>query len=366
MIPYASKLLIPGKILLLYGPRQVGKTTLAKMIAEANGDEYLWFNCDEAEARQMLEGQSASKLRAAFGKYKIVIFDEAQRLQDVGLILKIAADTFKDIKFIATGSSSFDLARGVQESMAGRYFEILLMPLALDEIHKTQFQMKKDLPQRLVYGNYPEIVAKPDIALQTLRGIKESYLYKDILMLGDIKRPDLLDNLLQALSYQVGQLVSLSELANLLKTSKETIDRYIDLLEKCFIIFRLRAYSSNQRNEIAKMDKIYFYDVGIRNALINNFNILENRNDVGQLWENFAITERMKQTHNLGKFRQYYFWRNYSKKEVDLVEVENTRLKLFEFKWKASSKLKSYRVPTEFANEEFHIVTQEDLDVILK
>jgi len=226
--------------------------------------------------------------------------------------------------------------------------------------------MKKDLPQRLVYGNYPEIVTKPNFAYQTLSGIKESYLYKVILMLGDLKRPDMLDKLLQALAYQMGQLVSLNEIANLLKISKHTVERYIDLLEKCFIIFRLKAYSSNQRNEIAKMDKIYFYDVGIRNALINNFNIIENRNDVGQLWENFAILERMKQTQNNGKHRQYYFWRNYHKKEVDLVEVENTRLKLFEFKWKAGSKLKSYRVPTEFTNEEFHIVTQEDLDILLK
>jgi len=238
--------------------------------------------------------------------------------------------------------------------------------LALDEIHRTQLQMKKDLPQRLVYGNYPEIVTKPDFAYQTLSGIKESYLYKDIIMLGDLKRPDMLDKLLQALAYQMGQLVSLNEIANLLKISKHTVERYIDLLEKCFIIFRLKAYSSNQRNEIAKMDKIYFYDVGIRNALINNFNIIENRNDVGQLWENFAILERMKQTQNNGKHRQYYFWRNYHKKEVDLVEVENTRLKLFEFKWKAGSKLKSYRVPTEFTNEEFHIVTQEDLNILLK
>lgn len=337
-----------GKAVIIYGARQVGKTTLIKEIEKKYTDQSLYINCDEPDYRESLTNATSAELKEIIGHRKVVFIDEAQRVKNIGLTLKLLVDNFPNIQIVATGSSSLDLSNEIVEPLTGRKYEFQLFPFSLAELKQkySQIDIKRLLEKRIVLGMYPEIVEKPDEAKSLLKSLASSYLYRDVLQYQNIRRPELLEKLLIALALQVGSEVSYNELANTLNVAKTTIASYIQLLEKSFVIFRLSPFSRNLRNELVKMRKIYFYDTGIRNALINNLNALELRQDVGPLWENFIIGERRKWNSNLGVSVNSYFWRTHKQQEIDYLEERDGILSAFEFKWQ-SSKL---RVPKAFLN----------------
>lgn len=338
-----------SKIIHIPGPRQVGKTTLVKHIAENSELPVLWLNCDETDIREMLYNSTSTKLKALIGKNKLIIIDEAQRVKDIGLTLKILVDNFPDIQIIATGSSSFEIANEINEPLTGRKYELFLFPLSFSEMvaHTSLIEEKRMLEHRMIYGYYPEVVTNPGEETEVLKGLSDSYLYKDILKWENIKKPVILEKLLQALALQLGNRVSYNELGQMTGADNETIERYIDLLEKTYIIFRLPSLSRNLRNELKKSRKIYFYDNGIRNAIIRNFNILSLRQDTGSLWENFLISERMKSTGYSGLWMNRFFWRTHSQQEIDYIEEYDGKFYAFEFKWSAIQKS---RFPRTFLN----------------
>ncbi len=329
-----------GKVIILYGARQVGKTTLVERLIE-NSKDYLYFNADNIEDRLQLEQESATKFRTLFSNKKLIIIDEAQRVKNIGLNLKIIYDQLH-IPIIATGSSAFELANNISESLTGRKHEYHLHPLSFEELseHFGVFEEYKNLSNRLIYGSYPEIVTQPSQQKEILNSLASSYLYKDILEWNKIKKSDKLIKLLQALAFQIGNQVSYNELAQIVGINKETVENYIDLLEKSFVIFSLKSFNRNLRTELKKSKKIYFYDNGIRNALINNFNQIELRNDVGALWENYIISERYKYNSNHNQFVNCFFWRTKNQQEIDFIEERNGKLYAYEFKWSAYKKAK--------------------------
>ena len=334
--------LFKGKALVITGARQVGKTTLVKHIASKSKYDSLYLNCDEPDIQAMLERPSSTQLKKIFGTNKLVIIDEAQRIKDIGLTSKIIVDEIPDVQLILTGSSAFDIGNVVNESLTGRKFEFSLYPLSFNELaeYSSLIEEKRTVGHRLLYGAYPDIVNHPGEEQDRLLMLTSSYLFKDIFSIGYIKKPYILDKLVKALALQVGSEVSLNELSNLLGVDKNTISNYIDLLEKTFVIFSLNSMSSNQRNELKKSRKIYFWDNGIRNAVIKNFNNIELRTDLGAIWENYIISERIKQIHNLGKWPNFYFWRTYQKQEVDLIEEWGGKHRAIEIKWKDKGKRK--------------------------
>jgi uncharacterized protein len=339
--------LFKGKVIIIYGPRRVGKTTLSKQLLE-NHERSRYINCELLENKAALKTTNSSALKSFLGNYRLIVLDEAQHIPDIGLILKILSDTFPEIQIIATGSSSFELGNRISEPLTGRSREYLLYPFSLRELLniKDLISVNADLDSILRFGLYPEVYGKPEKeAVEELSQISSTYLYKDILQFESLKRPNLLLNLLNALALQIGSEVSLNELSRMLGESVPTIQRYIELLEKSFVIFRLRSFSRNLRKEIAKGQKIYFFDLGIRNALIRNFNPLNLRSDTGGLWENFCIVERMKSNMNRRRFVNSWFWRTYDQKEVDYIEEEGGQLTAFEFKFRSSGK---NRIPREF------------------
>ena len=341
------KRLFRGKAIILYGPRQVGKTTLVTSLLEKRKEKTLFLNGDEPDVRELLEGVTSSRLKALFGKSRIVFIDEAQRIREIGLTLKLITDQIKEVQLIATGSSAFDLASHTKEPLTGRKYEFHLFPLAFGEMveHHGLLEEKRLLKHRLVFGYYPEIVTCPGEERELLRLLADSYLYKDLLTLENIKKPVLLEKILKALALQLGNEVSYHEIGQLVGADKNTVEKYIDLLEKAFVVFRLPAFSRNLRNEIKKGKKIYFYDNGIRNAVIGNFSPIEKRNDVGELWENFLISERMKYLRYSGLYPGRYFWRTVQQQEIDYLEERDGQLYAFEFKW---SKNKHIRFPRTF------------------
>jgi predicted AAA+ superfamily ATPase len=334
------KWLNKGKVLVVTGARQVGKTTMLKNMFANVQNDVLWLNADETRVRNRLSELDVANLSNVIGKYKIVIIDEVQRVANAGLLLKILVDNFKDVQFIATGSSALDISEQIFEPLTGRYLLFHLYPFSLAELYpsKSVFEIENTLSFHLIYGNYPDIVKIQTDAEILLKNLANQYLYKDVLVWKDIRKPQLLDNLLKLLAYQVGSEVSVHELANNLKVSSETIESYIDLLEKSFVIFRLNAYSTNPRKEITKMNKIYFWDNGIRNAVIGNFDAANIRQDVGQLWENFVISERIKMNNWLAPNCKSYFWRNYNQSEVDYIEINQNELLAYEIKWNIHKK----------------------------
>ncbi|MEX1191187.1 MAG: ATP-binding protein [Brumimicrobium sp.] len=344
-----KKWLNKGKVLVITGARQVGKTTMLQNMFDDADQKVLWLNADETRVRTRLSELDVAALGNVVGKYKTVIIDEVQRIQNAGLLLKILADNFKNVQFIATGSSALDISESIFEPLTGRYLLFHLYPFTLAEIYKQEsvFEIENRLPFHLVYGNYPDIYKHQKEAETLLKNLSNQYLYKDVLVWKDIRKPQLLDKLLKLLSYQVGSEVSIHELSNQLQVSSETIDIYIDLLEKSFVLFRLPAYSTNPRKEVSKMNKIFFWDNGIRNAVIGNYDDLSIRQDVGQLWENFVISERMKMNSWLAPDRKGYFWRNYNQSEVDYVEIEGNQLSAFEMKWNTH---KNHSVTRAFTN----------------
>jgi len=329
-----------GKVICIMGPRQTGKTTLARFIAESSKQPYLWINGDESDAGEYLSNTTSAKLRTLIGNNKLVIIDEAQRIQNIGITLKLFADNFSDIQVIATGSSSFELANTVNEPLTGRKIEYTLFPFSYREIsdHFGIIDERRLLEHRMIYGYYPEVVNSPGNEKEILRQLSESYLYRDLFSFGKIKKPPLLEKILKALALQLGSEVSYNEIGQLTGSDPETVEKYIDLLEKAFVVFRLSSLSRNLGNEIKKGRKIYFYDNGIRNSIIKNFNPLNLRTDTGAILENFLLAERMKANQYKGRWVNAYFWRTHAQQEINYIEEYSGKLHAYEFKWKTGRK----------------------------
>jgi len=350
------------KVLVVIGSRQVGKTTLVRSLCEKEGD-YLFINGDDAEDRVVLENAGKTKLEQIIGTNKTVFIDEAQRIKDIGLILKIIYDQIKGVRLIASGSSAFDLANEVNEPLTGRKWEFIMFPLSWNELnqHFGYFQHVKNLEQYLIYGLYPEIVVntnKEEILIQ----LSGSYLYKDLLQYKSIRKSDVLDKLLLALALQVGSEVNYNELAQTVGADRATIEQYITLLEKVFVIFRLNPLARNVRNEINTSRKIYFYDNGIRNAIIRNFKPVTLRQDVGALWENYLISERIKFLSTNKINCRYYFWRTYQQQEIDWIEEKDGVFYAYEFKWNPKKTKKKFPVTftANYKIEKTMVVTPEN------
>ena len=331
-------------------------------------DNTLWLSGDEPDVHAIFENISAIRLQHIFGKNKYVVLDEAQRIKNIGVKLKLIVDQLPEIQFIATGSSSFDLANEINEPLTGRKWEYKMYPLSFAEMvaHHGLLNEKRLLPQRLVYGYYPEIVTNPGNEKEILKLLTDSYLYKDILMWERIKKPEKLVKLLQALAYQLGGQVSFTELGQICGLDNKTVEKYLTLLEQCYIIFRLGSFSRNLRNELKSSRKIYFYDNGIRNAVIANFSLAETRQDIGALWENFLVLERKKKLEYSRLWRNTWFWRTIEQKEIDYLEEGDGQLHAFEFKWNPAAK---YITPKQFAaaypGSNFKLVTPENLEDFL-
>ncbi len=327
--------LFAGKALLVLGPRQAGKTTLLQTLIATQTEPTLWLNCDEPDIRKTLQEPTSSLLRQLIGEARLVVIDEAQRVKNIGLTLKLITDQLPSVQLIATGSSSLELANEISEPLTGRKLEYLLLPFSTEELiqHHGLLEEKRLLPQRLVFGMYPDVVTNPGKERRTLQNLSGSYLYKDIFQFQDVRKPELLETLLEALALQVCSEVSYHELAQTIGVDAATVRRYIDLLEKTFVVFRLRSFSRNLRNELKKSRKIYFYDNGIRNAILNNFQAISLRADRGALWENFLVSERQKFLHFHEIYTNCYFWRTKQQQEIDYLEEREGQLWACEFKW---------------------------------
>lgn len=337
-----KELLETDKILILYGARQTGKTTLADDLLTNVKGKVLKVNADELRYVDILSSRDLPKMKLLTGDYDLLFIDEAQRINDIGINLKILHDNLPRLKLFVTGSSSFDLANKVKEPLTGRTSTYILYPISLLELRKTHnvFELQSRLEEFMIYGMYPELFQYDSSQRKEkyLREMSVSYLYKDVLEIAQIRNTSKIRDLLRLLAFQVGSEVSINELGNSLGLSQETVQSYINLLEKSFIIFRLSGFSRNLRKEISKRDKIYFWDVGIRNTLIDNFSPFSMRNDVGALWENFIIAERMKYLSYNEIFAKSYFWRTYTGAELDYVEEINGRLFAWEIKFKKAKK----------------------------
>lgn len=323
------------KVLVLTGARQVGKTTLLQQLLKENRRSTLYLNADEPAVKRLFDDASLARLSEIIGGNELIVLDEVQQIRDIGNHLKRMADHFKDRQIIATGSSALDIADRIFEPLTGRHFLFHLYPLALGEIYSGNERLKMDefLPWHLVYGLYPDAVNNKIDAEKYIKSLAGQYLYKDVLAWKDIRKPELLDKLLQLLAHQMGSEVSMQELATQLRVKSETVESYLDLLEKSFVVYRLSSYVSNERKEVTKMKKIFFWDNGIRNAILDNFKPLELRNDIGALWENFMITERLKMNHYHERSIRSRFWRSRQQQEVDYVEWEDSQLRAYEMKW---------------------------------
>ncbi|NCD34469.1 MAG: ATP-binding protein [Spartobacteria bacterium] len=361
--------LFQGKAIIVMGPRQSGKTTLVKGILERSDTKSLYLNADEPDVREMLAHCTSARLRMLFGDHRLVCIDEAQRVENIGITLKLITDEMRDVQVIATGSSALELNSSITEPLTGRKYEFALYPMAFSELasHYGLIQERRCLEQRLVYGAYPEIVMSSGQAEELVRMLAGSYLYKDILALNGLRKPALLDKIVRALALQLGSEVSYNEIAQLVGADSHTVERYIDLLEKAYVIFQVSAYSRNVRNEIKKGKKIYFWDNGIRNAVVGNMLPISNRTDIGALWENYLMSERRKLLSNARVSARSYFWRTTQQQEIDYIEERNEALSAFEFKW--NSKKDKTRFPQTFTNAyplaKTTVVTSADYDRFL-
>ena len=340
--------LFKGKVIILLGPRQAGKTTLIENLLLNSKELVLTLNGDEPDVRELLTNCTSTRLRTIIGANKLLFIDEAQRIPDIGLTLKLVVDQIQDVQVIATGSSAFELNAHTAEPLTGRKFEFTLYPLSCSELvhHHSLLEEKRLLEHRLIYGSYPEIITTPGHEQELIKLLAGSYLYKDLLTLEQINKPVLLEKILRALSLQLGSEVSYQEIGQLVGATSQTVEKYIDLLEKAFVLFRLPALNRNVRNEIKKGKKIYFYDNGIRNAIIGNFTPLASRTDTGALWENYLISERIKVLNNNDNMADIYFWRTTQQQEIDYIEERQQQLYAYEFKW--NIKKGSSRFPKTF------------------
>lgn len=351
------------------GPRQVGKSTLLSTLFSERKD-VLFLNGDEIDVRNMFENMSSTRMSSIIGKNRVIVIDEAQRIEDIGLKLKLITDNIKGVQIVATGSSSFDLASKVNESLAGRKREFKMLALSFEELvfHTSLLEEKRMIPHRMLYGYYPEVVTSAGDEKEVLKELVDSYLYKDILSLDSIKKSDKLMRLVQALALQIGSQISYNELSKIVGLEQKTVEKYIDILEKCYIVFRLSSFSRNIRNELKMSKKIYFYDNGIRNAVLGNFSQIENRMgvEVGALWENYLVSERIKSNAYKGFYGSSWFWRTQQQKEIDYIEEENGLLSAYEFKWNVKAKTKMPNLFVEaYPNSTFRVVTPNNVEDFL-
>ncbi len=342
--------LYKNKIIILYGARQVGKTTLVKDIMKEIGvkDETVYYNCDEPDIRESFTNKTSTELKFLLSNKKLIIIDEAQRVKNIGITLKLINDNYPEIQIIATGSSSFDLSNKITEPLTGRKREFYLYPFSTEELlyEYDKIEVNRLLENNMVFGMYPEIISNKVDIEDNLKSLANSYAYKDILQFQDIRHPEVLEKLLQALALQVGSEVSYNELASTVEINRQTVANYIRILEKAFIIFRVGPFSRNLRSELKKLRKIYFYDNGIRNVIINNLNPLNLRHDKEALWENFIISERLKFCNNHFLNVNNYFWRTKQQQEIDYIEEENTVIRGYEFKWQKDK----FNIPKAFSD----------------
>lgn len=339
----------PGIVIALFGARRTGKTVLMnQIISDFKGKNIISVQGDNLDVAEILSSQRLSLLIKFLEGYDYLFIDEAQKIPSIGINLKLIVDNIPNINVFVTGSSAFDLKKNIGEPLTGRGKNYMLFPVSQSELKEDFLTTKQNLPERLIFGSYPQVVtatAKQEM-ISVLESVKNGYLLKDILELDNVKDSIFVLNLLRLLAFQIGNDVSLSELANNLQVNRKTVIRYLELLEKSYIIFRHNGFSRNLRKEFAKSPRYYFWDNGIRNAVIMNFNSLLNRDDVGKLWENYCISERKKNNHYKQKHVNYYFWRTYDQKEIDLIEEGDGKINSYEFKWK-KGKIKQ---PTEFLN----------------
>lgn len=340
--------LFKGKAIIVIGARQVGKSTLFRMILEDVDKPTLQLNCDEPETREMLANTNLQELRLLIGNNQILVIDEAQRVANIGITLKLITDNFPNVQILAAGSSAFELQNSLNEPLTGRKFEYHLFPISTQELmdSKGLLNVKQTLESRLIYGSYPDIINNSDDAKDILYNLASSYLYKDLLNLDGIRRPALLNKLLVALALQITSEVSYNELAQTIGSDSKTVEKYIDLLEKCYIIFKLNGFNRNLRTELKRAKKFYFYDNGIRNAILQNFAPIALRQDVGALWENFFISERIKANQYTGRYANSYFWRSSQQQGIDYIEECDGQFSLFEMKW--NPKRANARFPQTF------------------
>ncbi len=349
-----------GKAIVVIGPRQVGKTTLIESILE--NKEYLLLDGDDPKTRTLLNEANTEQIRAILGKHKFVFIDEAQRIEGIGLTMKIITDRFKGVQLFTTGSSSFDLSNKINEPLTGRKWEYHLFPVSWEEYesHHGYLYTEQQLENRLLYGFYPDVLNHPGDEIPVLRNLVNSYLYKDILSFADIRKPEVLDKLVQAIALQIGNEVNYSELAQIVNVDKNTIIKYLDILQKGYIIFKLGSFSRNIRNELKTCKKIYFYDNGVRNMVIGNFDPLELRTDKGALWENFLISERVKQLEYKQSLARVYFWRTKLQQEVDFVEENGGKIFGYEFKWNKKISARLSRTFTDVYGSEGKVIDRSN------
>lgn len=356
------------KAIVLIGPRQVGKTTLLQTFSKSYPKGVLTINCDEPDMRSLLQNKTSSELKTLIGNHELVIIDEAQRVKNIGISLKLIIDQIKNIQLIVSGSSALELANEINEPLTGRKWEFIMYPLSVQEMinHHSALEEKRQLSNRLVFGMYPDVINSPGKEKEVLKNLTDSYLYKDLFSFKDVRKPEVIEKILQALSLQIGSEVSYNELADLVKSDPMTVSRYIDLLEKTMVVYRLPSFSRNLRNELKKSRKIYFYDTGVRNAIIANFQPLELRKDTGALWENFIISERLKFIQYNNIWCNRFFWRTKQQQEIDYIEDRDGKLSAFEFKW---SNFKTIKPSTTFTkaypDSEFSVISPDNYQTFI-
>ena len=360
----------PNKVILLFGARRVGKTVLVREIVKQFGGKHLLLNGEDMNTLLLLEQQTVSNYKYLLNGIELLVIDEAQNIPDIGRKLKLIVDEIPEIKVLASGSSSFDLLNKTGEPLVGRSSQFLLFPFSQAELSKNEnpFETHAHLESRLIYGSYPELISMDNYELRQeyLRDIVNGYLLKDILSIEGLKNGGKMKDLLRLIAFQMGNEVSYDELGRQLGMSKNTVEKYLDILSKVFVIYRLGAYSTNQRNEVSKAGKWYFYDNGIRNAIIGNFNQLSLRQDIGALWESYLIGERIKQKNQLGLNKDFYFWRVYGGKEIDLIETSATEIQAFEFKWGDKTPKIPAAFATKYPNAKYSVINQKNyLDFIM-
>lgn len=360
----------PGKVIVILGARRVGKTFLIKQYLENVGESYILWNGEDFAVHEILRRRSIQNYKNILGSKELLIIDEAQKIPEIGLILKLIVDSFKNIKIIVTGSSAFDIANLTGEPLTGRKQEIIMYPVSENEYNQFQKpeERQDNLMQRMVYGNMPELIHLDDLneKEEYLRDLINSYLLKDILTFENIKNSAKLFDLLKLIAYQVGNEVSIQELGRQLSMAKNTVERYLDILSKVFVIYRLTGFSRNLRKEVVKSSKWYFFDNGIRNTIIANFSGLGSRNDVGILWENYMISERIKHHQYSGIISNRYFWRTYDQQEIDLVEDRGGKLFAYEFKWKDSKVTIPAAWEKAYPDSSYKVITRDDYSEWLK